>query len=55
VFDILGREVATLVDGVEEAGYKSVQFDAGEFASGVYFYQMRVGAFVEAKKMIIVR
>ncbi len=62
VYDILGREVATLVDGVEEAGYKAVQFNAGEFASGVHFYRLmadpllRSGhGFVETKKMVLVR
>ncbi|MEK7249826.1 MAG: T9SS type A sorting domain-containing protein [Bacteroidota bacterium] len=55
MYDILGREVATLVDGVEEAGYKSVQFDAKGLASGVYLYRLEAGAFVETKKLLLLR
>ena len=58
VFDVLGREVATLVDAVEEPGYKSVKFDASRhvgIASGVYLYRLQAGRFVETKKMLVVR
>jgi hypothetical protein len=55
VFDLLGREVATLVDEVQNAGFKSVEFNAGGLASGVCFYRLRVGNSVETKKLMIVR
>ena len=59
LYDVLGREVATLADGVEEPGYKSVQFDASELVSGVYVYRLSArptdGGFVETKKLVILR
>lgn len=55
VFDLLGREVATVVEGVEEPGYKSVQFDGRGMASGIYFYQLRAGAFVDTKRFLLLR
>jgi hypothetical protein len=55
VFDVLGREVATLVDEYREAGSYEVEFNASELTSGVYFYQLRSDGFVETKKMILVK
>ena len=63
VYDILGNEVATLVDEYKPAGEYEVEFFAGRgqthnnryFASGVYFYQLRVNNFVETKKMIFIQ
>ena len=55
VFDILGRKVATLVDARQEAGYHVVRFDAAQFSSGVYFYQIQAGKFVQIKKMILLK
>lgn len=55
VYDVLGREVATLVDGIETVGYKSVQLDAPALASGVYLYQLRVGAVVTSKRCLLLR
>jgi hypothetical protein len=55
VYDVLGREVATLVDRREEAGEHSVKWNAEEFASGVYFYQLRAGGFVETRKLLLIR
>ena len=55
IYDILGREVRTLVNEVQEAGYRSVMFDAGDIPSGVYFYRMQTAKFVDMKKMILIR
>jgi hypothetical protein len=55
VYDVLGREVATLVEGREEAGEHSVKWNAESFASGVYFYQIRAGGFVETKRLLLLR
>ena len=59
VFNVLGREVATLVDEFRDAGSYEVEFhpESGirELASGVYFYQLKSGGFVETKKMLLVR
>jgi hypothetical protein len=55
VYDLLGREVATLVNNVEEPGHKSVEWNAAAVASGVYFYQLKAGEFVRTKKLLLFR
>ncbi len=55
VYDILGREVATLVDGRENAGKYSVTFDGSRFASGVYFYRLDANGNVFTKKLILIK
>lgn len=55
VYDILGREVSTLVNERQGAGGHSVVFDAKKFASGVYFYTLRSGGFVKTEKMILLK
>ncbi len=55
VYDVLGREVATLVDEVRDAGAYEAVFDASGFASGVYFYKLESGSFVQTKKMLILQ
>ena len=55
VFDLLGREVATLVDEVQGPGLKTVTFNASALASGVYFYRLHTGQFVSVKKMLFLR
>ena len=55
VYDVLGREVVTLVDEIEQAGYKAVTFDGTAFASGLYFYKIHAGRFVGTKKMMLVK
>ncbi len=55
IYNILGQVVATLKDGVEPAGYKSVIWNANNFSSGVYFYRLTTGDFVQTKKMLLVK
>jgi hypothetical protein len=55
IFDVLGREVAILVNGVEQPGYKSVNFNPANLASGVYYYQLQTGSFTDAKKLVLLR
>ncbi len=55
VFDVMGKEVATLVNEYKPAGTYEVEWDASEFPSGVYFYQLKTERFVETKKMILMK
>ncbi|MDZ7766250.1 MAG: T9SS type A sorting domain-containing protein [Melioribacteraceae bacterium] len=55
VYDILGREIKTLVNEVKSPGSYEVQFDAPQLASGVYFYRLTASDFVQTKKMILLR
>ncbi len=55
VFDILGRKVATLVNGQQRAGSYEVHFDASHLTSGIYFYRLQSGSFVESKKMLLLK
>jgi photosystem II stability/assembly factor-like uncharacterized protein len=55
VFDILGNEVKTLVNKEMESGYHSVEFDASNLQSGVYFYRIQAGNYIETKKMLLLR
>ncbi len=53
VHDVLGREVKTLVNGVQMPGNYEVRFDGSRFASGVYSYVLRAGSFVSTRKMVL--
>jgi len=55
VFDMLGREVSTLVNGNVEAGYYVYDFDASSLSSGVYFYKMTAGSFEKTMRMVVVK
>ncbi len=55
VYDILGNEVATLVKEEKTPGNYSVEWDASSLASGVYFYRIQAGSFVDTKKMILIK
>ena len=60
VYDLIGREVTQLVNTVQEAGFRSVQWNATDMhgkpvSAGVYLYQIRAGEFVQTKKMVLLK
>ncbi len=55
VYDVLGREVATLVDEEKPAGRYNITFDASKYSSGVYFYRISAGGFSLIKKMVLLK
>ncbi len=55
IYDVLGREVATLVNEEKPAGNYEVKFDASNIASGIYYYQIKARKFVQTKKMILLK
>jgi uncharacterized delta-60 repeat protein len=55
IHDLLGREVARLVDEVKDAGDHNVTFNAGKLASGVYFYRLQAGNNIETKKLLLLK
>ena len=55
LFNLFGEEVATLVNEEKVAGYYNVEFNATNLPSGVYFYQLKAGEFVQTRKMILLK
>jgi len=55
VYDLLGREVAVLVDEYKPAGKYEVEFNADNLPSGIYFYTINAGGFIETKKMVLIK
>lgn len=55
VYNTLGQQVATLVQGQQEAGSYEVKLDGSALASGVYFYRIQAGSFLETKKLLLIR
>ncbi len=55
VYDVTGREMARLVEGIVKAGYHEVVFDGARLPSGVYLYRLQAGAFVETKRMALIK
>lgn len=55
VYDILGREISTLINEEKSAGTYKISFDASSLPSGIYFYRLQAGSYVETKKMVLLR
>lgn len=55
VYDLLGRELKTLIDQNLDAGYHEISIDASNFQSGVYFYRIQSGDFIQTKKMVLIK
>jgi hypothetical protein len=55
VYDILGREVAVLVNEKNDAGVHEVKFDGAALSSGVYLYRLEAGTFVQSRKLLLLR
>jgi len=55
IYDVLGREVATIVDACQNVGTHAVTFNAGKLPSGVYFYRLNAGGLSSVKKMVVLK
>jgi len=55
IYDVLGKEITTLVNNEMQSGNYKVEFDGSKSASGIYFYQMKTNEFIQTKKMILIK
>ncbi|MCY7362191.1 MAG: T9SS type A sorting domain-containing protein, partial [Ignavibacteria bacterium] len=55
IFDVLGNEVASLVNEKQNAGSYSINFDGANIPSGIYFYKLSSGGFTDTKRMILIK
>jgi hypothetical protein len=55
VYDVLGNEIATLINEEKPAGEYEIEFDGSEFPSGIYFYQLKAGDFIKIQKMVLMK
>ncbi len=55
IYDLLGRMVTTLVSETQDAGFKSVEWDATDVSSGMYFYQIRAGEYAQTRKLVVLK
>jgi len=55
IYNLLGEEVARLVDSIQPAGLQQITWDASGVSSGIYFYRIQAGDFVQTKKMVLLK
>jgi len=55
IYDVLGNVIATLVNDYKDAGVYEIDFNASSLSSGIYFYKLQSGPFVETRKMVLLR
>ncbi|MCW8803360.1 MAG: T9SS type A sorting domain-containing protein [Ignavibacteriaceae bacterium] len=55
VFDVIGNEIKTLIEKEQSAGVYEIEFQVSELSSGIYFYQLKAGEFIETRKMILLK
>jgi hypothetical protein len=55
IYGVLGNEITTLVNEEKAAGYYDIDFDASELSSGIYFYSLQAGDYIETKKMVLMK
>lgn len=55
IYDLLGQKMCTLVSERQEAGNHKVEWDASGFTSGIYFYRIQAGDFVQTKRMLLIK
>ncbi|HSR18955.1 MAG TPA: T9SS type A sorting domain-containing protein, partial [Ignavibacteriaceae bacterium] len=55
IFNLLGEEICTLINGEKQAGKYNLNFDAGNLSSGIYFYTLKAGNFIQSRKLILIK
>ena len=55
IYNVLGKEISTLVNSVKDSGIHEVNFDASNLSSGMYFYRIEADHFVDQRKMILLK
>jgi hypothetical protein len=55
IYDVLGNEIATLVNEEKSAGIHKFDFNASHLSSGIYYYQLKAGDFIQTRKMVLIK
>ncbi len=55
IYDLLGRKVETIVNEHKQSGYHQITWNSNNISSGIYFYKIHAGEFVETKKMVLLK